>query len=275
MNAMDVTQLSATLDRLHSTSSTALANAQSLVNQLSGDVEHVLSLDAGRVEESSDTDFSLILDELQRAAEQLADLPTSLRQSGNDFQLAVAELQDAIAEFVDLAELYDAAHDEVTDFAESCGIDITEVAATAQDEMIEAVAEMEDEVSEALEGNIREPGGALAEHSTELLEDAANAIAERSQSILTVARAASEGAFERVKNEVGATAEHAVATELRLLGEEIIDSTLDQVTGDMELTFISAQISTALSSQLPNLIVAKKLTGAVKRALELLRSGRL
>lgn len=103
--------------------------------------------------------------------------------------------------------------------------------------------------------------------------EALSSLRETADSLVEEAMGNVEGLGEELANMISSRAESLFSEEVEKIGEEVINATLNEIFDDIAITQISAQITGMMSAQLPQLVVAKNVVGAVRRGLEILRAG--
>lgn len=162
------------------------------------------------------------------------------------------------------------------------------------DDCANTLETVEDLVSDCLSNNtlalLVSVLGQTLERLEQTLVDAADDVVTSLKEVLTdeltnlegVAEGIMDDAMEKLDElkrtllgKVETSGKEVIENELSTLAQEILQETLSSVLSDLNVTQISAQITTALSAQLPQLAAAKHSVGSVKRLLDIMRSGGL
>lgn len=190
------------------------------------------------------------------AQKALDDLETELDSLAEAIALELGAARDRLID--GMAEVADKFAD-LDDFATN---KIGQAVGDAFDTLLErtkhSVADLPKETLGLIEDQFGEAFGAL--------KGAAGDIAQRSMDHVDQLR-------EELTSAVEARGRDLFDEQIKEIGETVITNTLNEVFEDIALTQISAQITGMLSAQLPQLVVAKNVVGAVKRGLEIMRAG--
>ena len=187
------------------------------------------------------------------SARELQQALFQLRQNADD---AVEATRDALLSYGDDTEKkIDALRDFITEELE---VAIEEALAETLSDLRSQIEELPGEVVSIIEGEFEEVLTKLRGNAEERIGEVRNRVADMT---------------DRLQTKVEDTGRALFEDEIRELGETVIARTMQEVVDDVVMTQISAQLTGMLSGYLPQLVVAKNVVGAVRRALEIMRAG--
>lgn len=187
------------------------------------------------------------------SARELPQALLQLRQNADD---AVEATRDALLSYGDDTEKkIDALRDFITEELKEA---IEEALAETLSDLRSQIEELPGEVVSIIEGEFEEVLTKLRSNAEERIGEVRDHVADMT---------------DRLQTKVEDTGRALFEDEIRELGETVIAQTMQEVVDDVVMTQISAQLTGMLSGYLPQLVVAKNVVGAVRRALEIMRAG--
>lgn len=198
----------------------------------------------------------------------------SLLEDGGELMRAFHELGNTLDRFRDAVEEsrdeLEQGFDECAETLERVVTTITECLTSETTTLLETLLE---QALERLEKALMETADKAVASVRDKLENALADFEGIAKDAMEDALGGLEGLKDTLLDKVSKSGESVIEDEVSSLARDIVEETLSSVLDDVAMTQISAQVTAALSSQLPQLTAAKHAVGAVKRLLDIMRSG--
>lgn len=200
-------------------------------------------------------------------------LPDEIEQSISTLTSELSVLRDTLARFATLPDTYVALIETIVPRAEAIMTGIEKVSNNLLESVPDALGQTTTEVLEKMEQDLEKAGETLMEEVAEMLTGAFEEIGEQAGRGAEALRNVAEEMLETLGSKLSETLEKEIRGGVTELGEEFVEQTLVNLAESLGITQISAQVTAALSAQLPQLVVAKHAVSAVRRLLEIMRAG--
>lgn len=210
---------------------------------------------------------------LKNQIKALEGLPGEIETSIASLATELGALRESLGDFATLPDAYAALIDAIEPRVEAIMSGIENASDNLLETVPDALGQTTAEVLEKMEQDLEQAGKNLMEEVAEMLTDAFEDIGEQAGRGAEALRAVAEEMLETLTNKLSETLEEEVRGSVAQLGDEVVEQTLMNLAQSLGITQISAQVTAALSAQLPQLVVAKQAVSAVRRMLEIMRAG--
>ncbi|AHF86639.1 hypothetical protein RLEG3_12335 [Rhizobium leguminosarum bv. trifolii WSM1689] len=239
--------------------------AQAALNAVAGRLP-LLPAMGGMLELSS-------LSALSGTLELLESLPDRVSANAGEVADALDELEAAIEQFEEVPALY-------SDFTErqvSSANNLLEQLKLVSEQVLSALPDQLDDLSETIEETIVTEAASLnetlIENTRETIVSTLENIQGMSHEAGSVLTNVATGMLDRLGDRARGIIEQEFGGAIEDFAQDAVLDALTEIGAGMLITQLSAQVTSALSAQLPQLIVAKNAVGAVRRLLEIARAG--
>jgi len=208
--------------------------------------------------------------------EQIHRLTSSPDDLSNAQQALVDAFEDtalSVEEFEEIAEICDAQGEGVSDAFDEFITSATNFSSRLGGLLPDALNELEESVNENLNNLLAQQLSNLFDESNDILQSTLKEVVQDANLIANQGKQSVNQAIDGAISNIESRIRGVLGDEVEAIGRDIIEQTLNEIIDDVVVTQLSAQLTTALSGQLPQLIAAKQVVGAVRKALEILRAG--